>query len=257
MNAGGEAATAVVMEIITLQGRGELPEAMTDNDVQFDMWRKMTEIVESHNEPGAPASSCAAAWPAASRCPGPKEKSDATGLASFEQAQGGNAAGETARAHADDRSPAAISDRGHADQRGFGTIPLVDDRAGTERAPDAVPGRAAFLAYDAPREFRLFAARNATVIVVLLISALSLSGAIFIILEMNHPLTAWSRFPARPCARPWSIWASRDARTPVLCGDVRDRSGHRFLKRARPRPSRLGGLREQQSERSVRVRPPD
>ena len=25
---------------------------MTDNDVQFDMWRKMTEIVESHDEPG-------------------------------------------------------------------------------------------------------------------------------------------------------------------------------------------------------------
>ena len=40
------------MEIITLQGRGELPTAMTDYAVQFDMWRKMTEIVESHNEPG-------------------------------------------------------------------------------------------------------------------------------------------------------------------------------------------------------------
>ena len=36
--------------------------------------------------------------------------------------------------------------------------------------------------------FGLFAPRNATVITVLLISALSVSGALFIILEMNHPL---------------------------------------------------------------------
>ena len=36
--------------------------------------------------------------------------------------------------------------------------------------------------------FGLFAPRNWTVITVLLISALSVSGAIFIILEMNHPL---------------------------------------------------------------------
>ncbi len=52
MNAGGEAATAVVMEMITLQGRGELPEAGQDPDVQFDFWRKMTDIVEGRNEPG-------------------------------------------------------------------------------------------------------------------------------------------------------------------------------------------------------------
>jgi hypothetical protein len=52
MNAGGAAASAVVIEIITLQSQGQLPDAMTDNDVQFDMWRAMTEIVESHNEPG-------------------------------------------------------------------------------------------------------------------------------------------------------------------------------------------------------------
>ena len=52
MIAGGDAASAVVMEMITLQGLGELPEAVTDNDVQFDMWRRMTEIVEGHDEPG-------------------------------------------------------------------------------------------------------------------------------------------------------------------------------------------------------------
>ncbi|MCP4381410.1 MAG: DUF3604 domain-containing protein [Hyphomicrobiales bacterium] len=52
MNAGGEAASAVVMEMITLQGLGQVPEAVTDPNVQFDMWRKMTEIVEGHNDPG-------------------------------------------------------------------------------------------------------------------------------------------------------------------------------------------------------------
>ncbi|WP_233155374.1 DUF3604 domain-containing protein [Sedimentitalea arenosa] len=52
MNAGGDAASAVVIEMITLQGQGKLPEAVTDKTVQFDMWRKMTEIVESHDDPG-------------------------------------------------------------------------------------------------------------------------------------------------------------------------------------------------------------
>jgi membrane-bound ClpP family serine protease len=37
--------------------------------------------------------------------------------------------------------------------------------------------------------FGLFAPRNAMVLVVLLICALSVSGAIFLILEMNHPLS--------------------------------------------------------------------
>jgi hypothetical protein len=52
MNLGGAEASAVMMDIITLQGRGELPEAMTDEGQQLDMWRKMTEIVEGHNQPG-------------------------------------------------------------------------------------------------------------------------------------------------------------------------------------------------------------
>nr|WP_244500365.1 DUF3604 domain-containing protein [Methyloceanibacter methanicus] len=52
MNAGGEKASAVVMEMITLQSQGKLPKAVTDPNVQFDMWHNMTEIVESHNEPG-------------------------------------------------------------------------------------------------------------------------------------------------------------------------------------------------------------
>ncbi|MGX1309419.1 hypothetical protein AB7M35_004177 [Amorphus suaedae] len=52
MKKGGDAATAVVMEMIILQGAGKLPAAMTDKDTQFDIWRKMTEIVESHDDPG-------------------------------------------------------------------------------------------------------------------------------------------------------------------------------------------------------------
>lgn len=52
MNAGGAAATEVVMEMITLQGEGNLPDAVTDPKTQFDMWRMMTEFVESYNDPG-------------------------------------------------------------------------------------------------------------------------------------------------------------------------------------------------------------
>jgi len=46
--------------------------------------------------------------------------------------------------------------------------------------------------------FGLFAARNATVIAVLLISALSVSGAIFLILEMNHPLDGRIKVSSAP-----------------------------------------------------------
>ena len=46
--------------------------------------------------------------------------------------------------------------------------------------------------------FGLFAARNATVITVLLISALSVSGAIFLILEMNHPLDGMIKVSSAP-----------------------------------------------------------
>ncbi len=52
MVAGGESAKKVMMELITLQGEGKLPERLTDRDVQVDIWKKMTDVVESHNEPG-------------------------------------------------------------------------------------------------------------------------------------------------------------------------------------------------------------
>ena len=46
--------------------------------------------------------------------------------------------------------------------------------------------------------FGLLAARNATVITVLLISALSVSGAMFIILEMDHPLNGMIKVSSAP-----------------------------------------------------------
>jgi hypothetical protein len=46
--------------------------------------------------------------------------------------------------------------------------------------------------------FGLLAARNATVITVLLISALSVSGAMFIILEMDHPLHGMIKVSSAP-----------------------------------------------------------
>ena len=42
MNEGGAAASAVIIEIITLQGQGKLPKAMTDPEVQLDSWHRMT-----------------------------------------------------------------------------------------------------------------------------------------------------------------------------------------------------------------------
>ena len=46
--------------------------------------------------------------------------------------------------------------------------------------------------------FGLFAPRNALVIVVLLVCALSVSGAVFLILEMNHPLSGFIRISSAP-----------------------------------------------------------
>ncbi|MFV0409520.1 MAG: DUF3604 domain-containing protein [Paracoccus sp. (in: a-proteobacteria)] len=52
MHEGGEAASAVMMEMIAYQGEGKIPAAVTDAKTLLDMWHKMTGIVESHNNPG-------------------------------------------------------------------------------------------------------------------------------------------------------------------------------------------------------------
>jgi hypothetical protein len=46
--------------------------------------------------------------------------------------------------------------------------------------------------------FGLFAPRNATVIIVLLVCALSVSGAVFLILEMSHPLSGLIKVSSGP-----------------------------------------------------------
>ena len=46
--------------------------------------------------------------------------------------------------------------------------------------------------------FGLFAPRNATVIAVLFLCALSVSGAVFLILEMNHPLSGFIKVSSAP-----------------------------------------------------------
>ena len=46
--------------------------------------------------------------------------------------------------------------------------------------------------------FGLFAPRNAMVVIVLLICALSVSGAIFLILEMNHPMSGLIKVSSAP-----------------------------------------------------------
>ena len=52
MNAGGEEAMKAVMEIITLQGTGKVPDAIKDPALAFDIWKKSTAIMEKYNEPG-------------------------------------------------------------------------------------------------------------------------------------------------------------------------------------------------------------
>ena len=52
MNAGIEEGMKVTMEIITLQGQGKLPAALTDPALSFDIWKKLTAINDKYNEPG-------------------------------------------------------------------------------------------------------------------------------------------------------------------------------------------------------------
>ena len=51
-NAGAAEAMKAVMELITLQGQGKLPKAMTDPKIFKDVWHRYTAIAEKYNEPG-------------------------------------------------------------------------------------------------------------------------------------------------------------------------------------------------------------
>jgi hypothetical protein len=46
--------------------------------------------------------------------------------------------------------------------------------------------------------FGLYAPPNATVVTVLFVCALSIAGAIFLILELDQPFAGWIRIPSAP-----------------------------------------------------------
>jgi hypothetical protein len=46
--------------------------------------------------------------------------------------------------------------------------------------------------------FGLYAPRNATVVTILIVCALSVAGAIFLILELDEPFTGWIRVSSAP-----------------------------------------------------------
>ncbi len=52
MNAGPEQAMKAVMEMITLQGQGKVPEPMTDPETLKGVWQRYTQIAEDFNDPG-------------------------------------------------------------------------------------------------------------------------------------------------------------------------------------------------------------
>jgi hypothetical protein len=51
-NAGQDQAMAAVMEMITVQGKGQVPKAMTDPKVFKDIWARYTAIADEFNDPG-------------------------------------------------------------------------------------------------------------------------------------------------------------------------------------------------------------
>jgi len=62
MTAGGKATSAALVKIMTLQGGSNCRKAMTDGEVQMDMGRTMTEIADTHNEPGTFAAMVGYEW---------------------------------------------------------------------------------------------------------------------------------------------------------------------------------------------------
>jgi hypothetical protein len=53
--------------------------------------------------------------------------------------------------------------------------------------------------------FGLFAPRNGTVIVTLLVSAMSVAGAIFLILELDHPFAGWIQISSAPLSKALAV----------------------------------------------------
>ena len=129
----------------------------------------------------------------------PEEKTEASGFAVFERTN----KIETLQAKLRELTPATDAQRQLLSQAQQITSDLVQSRwLVIEQAQSALPVPflvvLLFWLSMLHLSFGLFAARNATVITVLLISALSVSGAIFIILEMNHPLQGMIKVSSAP-----------------------------------------------------------
>jgi hypothetical protein len=129
----------------------------------------------------------------------PEEKKAGSGLAGFEKAN----AMETLQAKLRELTPATDSQRQLLSQAEQISNDMLQARwLLIEQAQSALPVPflvvLLFWLTMLHLSFGLFAPRNATVIAVLLISALSVSGAIFIILEMNHPLQGTIKVSSAP-----------------------------------------------------------
>ena len=129
----------------------------------------------------------------------PEEKTEASGFAVFERTN----KIETLQAKLRELTPATDAQRQLLSQAQQITSDLVQSRwLVIEQAQSALPVPflvvLLFWLSMLHLSFGLFAARNATVITVLLISALSVSGAIFIILEMSHPLQGMVKVSSAP-----------------------------------------------------------
>jgi len=129
----------------------------------------------------------------------PEEKNEEAGFASFERSN----RIEGLQAKLRELIPATDAQRQLLSQAQQITSDLVQSRwLVIEEAQNALPMPflvvLLFWLTMLHMSFGLFAARNATVITVLLISALSVSGAIFIILEMNHPLRGMIKVSSAP-----------------------------------------------------------
>ena len=129
----------------------------------------------------------------------PEEKKEGSGLAGFERAN----AMEVLQAKLRELTPATDAQRQLLSQAQQITGDMLQARwLLIEQAQSSLPVPflvvLLFWLTMLHLSFGLFAPRNWTVITVLLISALSVSGAIFIILEMNHPLRGMIKVSSAP-----------------------------------------------------------
>jgi Protein of unknown function (DUF4239) len=129
----------------------------------------------------------------------PENKTVATGMTAFERANGM----ELVQAKLRELTPGTDAQRQLLAQAQQISGELLELRwLAIEQAQNALPTpflvMVLFWLTMLHMSFGLFAPRNAMVIAVLLICALSVSGAIFLILEMNHPLSGMIKVSGAP-----------------------------------------------------------